>query len=352
MQHAPRWAALGLLVLAGQAQAQTTVETFDNGSNQGGWTFGNGFDAIETSGGNPGAWFHNSNLDTFAPQPRTTLPSVFTGDWRSAGVTAFGIDLQTISTQFPALREATLILTNDGGTPGNPNDDCSVYLLGTDTVPQPGTGWKSFDYVVPSQSTTLPAGWNTLGQGCSTPDAAWNHVITDVTQVGLFYGDPTFFFIFDIWDVGLDNPRITMGSGASIYCTAKVNSQGCTPTIQSSGAPSASDPTPFNVGASNVLNNKAGILFYGFSAAAVPFQGGLLCVQPPTRRTPVQNSNGNPPPNDCSGVYGIEFNGVIQGGGDPNLVSGAQVFGQYWTRDPGSPSTTGLTDAISFTILP
>lgn len=34
------------------------------------------------------------------------------------------------------------------------------------------------------------------------------------------------------------------------------------------------------------------------------------------------------------------------------LTGGASVCGQYWQRDPQSQSTTGLTDAITFTVQP
>ncbi len=138
-----------------------------------------------------------------------------------------------------------------------------------------------------------------------------------------------------------------------VYCTAKVNSQGCTPAMAFSGLPGASFAAPFHITASGVINNKNGILFYGLSGRHdIPFQGGILCVKPPTRRTPVQSSGGNPPPADCSGTFLFDFNGWLQAGSDPNLAPGLRVNGQYWYRDPQSPSTTGLTDAIEFLIGP
>ena len=137
----------------------------------------------------------------------------------------------------------------------------------------------------------------------------------------------------------------------TVYCTPKVNSQGCTPAIGFSGTPSATDPNPFDVSASMVINNKAGLIFYGVSPASIPFQGGFLCVQPPIKRTPVQLSGGNPPPNDCSGTFNLDFNALIQGGA-PNLTVGAKIYTQYWSRDPQSSSTTSLTDALEFEICP
>ncbi len=139
------------------------------------------------------------------------------------------------------------------------------------------------------------------------------------------------------------------GLAPTAYCTAKVNSLGCAPAIDSSGAASVSSASAFSVRAVNVLNQKQGLLFYGYGQQAAPFQGGWLCVATPTRRTPAQNSGGSSAPtNNCSGVYSFDFNAWAQSGFDPLLVAGQTVFAQYWSRDPASPSTTGLTNALRF----
>ncbi|NUP95832.1 MAG: hypothetical protein HUU28_06670 [Planctomycetaceae bacterium] len=141
---------------------------------------------------------------------------------------------------------------------------------------------------------------------------------------------------------------------APAYCQAKLNSQGCAPQIAASGVASVSNPNPFVVSASLVLNNKAGILFYGYNSQSIPFQGGTLCIQQPVRRTPTQFSGGNAPPDDCSGAFQFDFNALIDLGSDPLLVQGQRVYCQYWYRDPADPLgfTTGLTTALGFTILP
>lgn len=136
------------------------------------------------------------------------------------------------------------------------------------------------------------------------------------------------------------------------YCTAKVNSLGCTPYIEAVGAPSATTLAPFRIRARDVLNNRMGLLFYGFAPSSSPFQGGYLCVHSPLRRTGAQDSAGNPPPVDCSGLYSFDFNQFLRSGADPLLVPGAAVFAQYWSRDPASNSTTGLTNAVSFVVCP
>jgi hypothetical protein len=141
--------------------------------------------------------------------------------------------------------------------------------------------------------------------------------------------------------------------GPSAYCTSKVNSQGCTPAIGFTGTPTASG-APFDITCSDVINNKVGLLFYGFQAKALPYQQGTLCITAPVRRTPLQNAGGNPPPDDCSGLYTYDFDARIQSGADPMLVSGALVYAQYWYRDPQHPGafTTGRSDALAFQIQP
>jgi hypothetical protein len=136
------------------------------------------------------------------------------------------------------------------------------------------------------------------------------------------------------------------------YCIGKVNSQGCTPAINSSGYASSTPPAQFLIGATNVLNNKNGLLFYGFAPLANPFQGGVLCVASPTVRTPVQSSGGSASGTDCSGAFTFDFNAYLQAGGHGQLVTGKEVFCQYWSRDPQSPSTTSLSNALAFLVNP
>ena len=54
----------------------------------------------------------------------------------------------------------------------------------------------------------------------------------------------------------------------------------------------------------------------------------------------------------CGGSFAFDFNAYITSGADPALVSGTDVFGQYWSRDPASPSGTSLSNAIQFTVGP
>jgi hypothetical protein len=136
------------------------------------------------------------------------------------------------------------------------------------------------------------------------------------------------------------------------YCTAKVNSLGCTPAISASGTASWAGAAPFTIGATNVLNQKTGLLFYGYAPSASPFQGGWKCVASPTLRSVPQSSGGSASGNDCTGVFGFDFKAIIDAHTDPLLLPGEEVFAQIWSRDPASASTTNLTNAVRFTVAP
>src|SRR5689334_6466102 len=105
------------------------------------------------------------------------------------------------------------------------------------------------------------------------------------------------------------------------YCTAKVNSLGCTPAIGGSGAPSASANSGFIVSGANVRNHKRGMLLYSISGrAAQPFEGGWRCLAAPIQRSMTLDSGGNlPPTSDCSGVLALDLNAFASGslGGSP-----------------------------------
>ncbi len=155
----------------------------------------------------------------------------------------------------------------------------------------------------------------------------------------------------------LDGSEVTL---PIIYCTAKINSLGCTPAIAATGTPSATNGSGFTVTTSQVINNKPGLYIYSNGGrASVPLSGGLRCIGTPIKRGIPLNSGGNAPPNDCSGSYSMDFNAFAVGalGGVPAgylTVAGTVVDGQNWGRDNGfsPPNNATLSDGIEWTVGP
>jgi hypothetical protein len=138
-------------------------------------------------------------------------------------------------------------------------------------------------------------------------------------------------------------------NNVALYCTAKTTSGGCVPTLSTLGGPSASAASGFTIRCAQVESSKLGLLFYGTSGAlGAPFQGGFLCVQPPSKRTPLQNSGLG---SACGGVFSFDFNAWISAGSDPALVAGSAVNAQFWFRDAANPiAGTGLSAGVAFTM--
>jgi hypothetical protein len=139
--------------------------------------------------------------------------------------------------------------------------------------------------------------------------------------------------------------------GATVYCTAKVNSLGCSPSISLTGALSATAGSGATLQTVSVIGNKNGLFFHStVGPNAVAFHGGTLCVKPPLKRHSVQNSGGTG--GTCSGVFTQDFNVYIAAGIDPALVAGAQVWVQNWSRDPAAAFGDSLSDAVTSTVGP
>ncbi len=152
-------------------------------------------------------------------------------------------------------------------------------------------------------------------------------------------------FDYDVFvrDIGCSVP--------TVYCTAKVNSLGCTPWISLSNAPSASKTLGANVVTMNVRGASNGLFFHHVGAArSFPFHGGWLCVGSPSKRHALHASGAGS--TNCQGLFSESLNAYIASGADPALVAGATVNLQCWARDPAAPFTDSLSDAVSTVICP
>jgi hypothetical protein len=143
----------------------------------------------------------------------------------------------------------------------------------------------------------------------------------------------------------------TYAPGPVTFCTAKINSQGCAPTIGFTGRATSNGAEPFVVTATNEIPGKAGLLFYGPGKHFVPFQAGFHCVNFPTKRVGVQGASGGGP---CGGTYTFDFGAYLAAGPHPLTFAGATLACQWWSRDTLDPSGfgTGLSNALYFGVAP
>ena len=158
---------------------------------------------------------------------------------------------------------------------------------------------------------------------------------------------------FDSWTASDGTvPPIT------VYCTSGTSSNGCVASIAGNGSPSASAASGFTISVSSVEGQKQGILFYGINNTAyTPLPWGMgtayLCVKHPSQRMGVQNSGGTF--SLCDGALSIDWNTFRST--HPNalgvpFIAGQHAFAQGWFRDPLSPKTTMLSNALEFVLAP
>jgi hypothetical protein len=155
-------------------------------------------------------------------------------------------------------------------------------------------------------------------------------------------------------------------SNPSTFCTAKAGLACGTPSISSTGTASASASSGFVISASPARGNRLGVLLYNtaLAPAPLPFNGGLLCVQPMgLRRGGPTNSLGTS--GACDGVFSIDMNTFAQGlwvvpptgAIPPNnpagflTTAGTSVHCQFWGRD-SIQTGSYVSEGLSFSVCP
>ncbi|MCB9915366.1 MAG: hypothetical protein H6828_09475 [Planctomycetes bacterium] len=241
-----------------------------------------------------------------------------------------------------------------GGTPhlgallqvgGAQNTIKNVFASSPTGTVMPGLAQPGASLLFATGSVTMPANAGTFHL---TP----SNLIANVIRQGET-GTGSFWAVDAAQPGVLGGLTIVVSDCAPVtYCTAKVSSQGCTPTITTSGTPSLSGADDFHLGASNVLNHQFGQLFYGPQGASTPFMGGTLCVSGGLTRTAIQASGGNAGGPDCSGAYDLFASQTFMA--SQGWTAGQTVYAQYWYRDPFHSDGTGfgLTNAVRFTVCP
>jgi hypothetical protein len=136
-----------------------------------------------------------------------------------------------------------------------------------------------------------------------------------------------------------------------IYCTAKITSSGCLPSIATSGTASAGAASGFVLNVTQVEPINIGIYFYSaVGPAAVPFLGGFLCLGGSITRLPPSAAGGAAA---CSGQYSADFNAYLAANQPGLRAPGQHFWAQCWFRDPPAPiGQSGLSDAVHFVLAP
>lgn len=143
-----------------------------------------------------------------------------------------------------------------------------------------------------------------------------------------------------------------------VFCTAGTTTNGCVASISATAQPQVDLGGPCVINVTNVEGNKAAILFYGLdNAGYTPFAWGgsssYLCVKPPSQRTGAVTSTGTT--GACDGTLTLDWN-VYQAANPTSLGNpfnvGDTIYMQAWFRDPPSPKTTNLSDAVELVQQP
>ena len=135
------------------------------------------------------------------------------------------------------------------------------------------------------------------------------------------------------------------------YCTAKVNSLGCSAAMDFAGTPSLTGPDDFELTATGLPNSAFAIPVWSLSPGATPLGGGLLCVGSPFIRSAIAQASPNPAGSCEGGAIASPFDQAKMA--TNGLVAGSRIYAQLWYRD-NLPDGTGfaLTDGLDFTIRP
>jgi len=287
-------------------------------------------------------------------------------DTQNQGLAMFAFDLSFDGGALPQADPPTttemlnfaspLGLNNPAGFGGTPIGGDLIQVGGAQNTieqgfaPQPvgdvmlGIGHASTELVRGSLTAPATAGVYTLSAA---------NLFANAIRAGASDADP-YWAVMPVEPGAVQDLTITViECNVTPYCTAKVNSQGCTPAIGSSGGATLTGPDDFHVTAASVINQSNGLMFWGLAPDGRPFMGGTLCVAAPVVRTAVQSSGGTPGPTvDCSGTYDHFFSQaeMAAAGFGPGTI----FYAQYWQRDVTHPDGTGvgLTDALAVTVCP
>lgn len=148
------------------------------------------------------------------------------------------------------------------------------------------------------------------------------------------------------------------GALSLVYCTPGTSGIGCVPSIQPIGAPSASAASQFLIRVTDVDGQRTGMIFYSIDnpdLGSLPWGASTsnFCVKLPVQRTGVQLTGGSV--NTCDGQLQLNWNSFVSANsgalGAP-FSAGTTIHAQGWYRDPASPKSSSLSNALAIEMNP
>lgn len=137
------------------------------------------------------------------------------------------------------------------------------------------------------------------------------------------------------------------------YCTAGVSSNGCAALLSVVGQPSIGATSPCSLALAQADGQASTHLFYGLSSlASAPLTwgagAGFLCVKAPYARAVLAATSGSS--GACDGSLSFDWSAYQLA--NPNALGQPfaptlQLHVQAWVRDPASPKSSSLSNAIA-----
>lgn len=218
--------ALALLFVPFSTSAETVTDNFEKttplgfNTNPNNWAWANIFDALTVTpqGGNPGAWA-DTGLLYFAAHPNfTALPppgsklrtALESADLRSASIDIQRLDTTDVQGCNPThLQDSFIALTlvdehsGDFSIEGRTTFGAS-FPLG----PFP---WQTASFVIPSDATDTPPGWELVNNNDNLPDYSWADLMHNLDAIGFYVGNPDQHAFSACSHLGADNAIVTYG---------------------------------------------------------------------------------------------------------------------------------------------
>jgi hypothetical protein len=277
--------------------------------------------------------------------------------------------LSLFSLSTPAAAKGSYLVTWNSRYPTSQTDDNVINGTGTScqlchSSPGGGDGFNAYGWKMRELmgSMSLSAAIQACEPFDSDLDPTGSDNLTEInadTQPGWTSGpNNTYYFKNGSTQSGNNPPALILGQldppacTVTTYCTASTTSiPGCSAAISASGTPSVSSPGGFQISSGSVPGGNVGLMYFSDKGkAAIPFgtQGGFVCLKPGFRSKP-KTSGGTK--NVCNGNYAFTL-ADLASSSVGIVFAGNTLNAAVWFRDPQSPDTFGLSDAVEFVLCP